>query len=104
MNGRIPRAGVSPPAPGTALEFAEYFKRSEFGRANREDMDAYRAEFTDKPDRAHAYKQSARSERAKRARQASPYTISIPMQVRAVMTRRVQIIKGNMAEQIILLG
>ena len=31
----------------------------------------------------------------------SPYTISIPMQVRIVMLRRIQIIRGNYTPQVI---
>lgn len=103
--GRITRSTHSgAPPPASAIEFAEHFKRSKIGQSNREEMEQYRAKFVNKPERALAYKESARAERAKRARRASPYTISIPMQARAVMMRRVQIIKGSTAQQFIQLG
>ncbi|KAF7428110.1 hypothetical protein PC9H_007329 [Pleurotus ostreatus] len=92
--GRIPRAGVTN-QPRTPEEFAEYFRKSELGAINVEDMNSYDREYVGSSQRAEAYKESARLERAKTARKTSPYTISIPMQVRAVMVRRVQILMGN---------
>lgn len=110
-NGRIPRTvpGAPPPpfsspAPTTAAEFAEAFAHSELGRLNREDVEAYRAEFVGHSERALAYKQSVRAERPKHSRQAGPYTISIAMQTRAVMMRRLQIIKGSAVEQFLQLA
>jgi ATP-binding cassette subfamily G (WHITE) protein 2 (SNQ2) len=50
------------------------------------------------------YKRSARAERAKRTRKGSPYTISVPMQVRAVMDRRVKILRGDWVAQVIQLA
>lgn len=99
-NGRIPRAGVSS-LPRNATEFEAYFKQSAAGHANREEMDAYSAEFVGVPDRAKAYAEHVRAERPKHSDKGSPYTVSIPMQVRAVMLRRVQILKGNMVTQFI---
>ncbi|GLB42209.1 putative ABC transporter superfamily, ABCG family. PDR (TC 3.A.1.205) subfamily protein [Lyophyllum shimeji] len=93
--GRIERQGVKTP-PRTADEFAEYFKNSPLGAANREAMDSYTAQFVGKPKRASAYIESAQAEHARHVRPASPYMISIPMQARAVMLRRVQILRGNM--------
>ncbi|RDB27092.1 Brefeldin A resistance protein [Hypsizygus marmoreus] len=92
--GRIPRAGVSN-IPRTASEFAEYFLKSSIAQMNRDDMSDYKDECVGIPDRAHAYKQSVRAEQASYARKRSPFTISIPMQARAVMKRRVQILMGN---------
>jgi ATP-binding cassette subfamily G (WHITE) protein 2 (SNQ2) len=62
-NGRIPRAGVTA-LPRTSAEFAEYFKRSQLGHANRADMDSYQAEFVGKKERASAFIQSAQDEHA----------------------------------------
>jgi ATP-binding cassette subfamily G (WHITE) protein 2 (SNQ2) len=101
-NGRTRRKNVQGPLPGTALEFAKAFRESELGRANQEDIASYTAQFTDKnTQRASAFVESTRTERAKHTRAASPYTISIPMQARAVMVRRLQIIKGSIAELLI---
>ncbi|KAF9479336.1 pleiotropic drug resistance ABC transporter [Pholiota conissans] len=93
-NGRIPREGFTN-QPRTAAEFAEYFRKSEAGRANRAELEAYLDEFVDKPDKKQAYVQSARAEFAKRSRKASPYLLSIPQQAQIVMRRRVQILLGN---------
>lgn len=94
-NGRIPRAGVLS-LPRTAAEFADHFKKSSLGHANMNDMNSYRAEFVGNTKRISVYKESAMAERAKHTNKGSAYTISIPMQVRAVMLRRVQILRGNM--------
>ena len=53
--------------------------------------------------KVESYKRSARAERAKNTRKGSPYTITIPMQVRAVMTRRVQILRGDWLAQVVQL-
>ncbi|KAF5379148.1 hypothetical protein D9615_006042 [Tricholomella constricta] len=92
--GRISRPGVLT-LPRTADEFAEHFKRSPLGAANREDRELYMSQFVGKPKRASAYIESAQAEQAKHVRRASPYMTSIPMQARAVMLRRVQILRGN---------
>ncbi|KAG5650927.1 hypothetical protein H0H81_010502 [Sphagnurus paluster] len=93
-NARIVRPGIQS-LPRTADEFAEYFKKSSLGATNREDIELYKNQFVGKAENASAYIASAQAEHAKHVREASPYLISIPMQVRAVMLRRVQIIKGN---------
>ncbi|KAG5727434.1 Brefeldin A resistance protein [Termitomyces sp. T112] len=93
-NGRIVRPGVIS-LPRTADEFAEHFKKSSFGIANRNEMDD-RLQFVGRANYASAYMESAQAEHANHTRPASPYMISIPMQVRAVMLRRVQILRGNM--------
>ncbi|KDQ56528.1 hypothetical protein JAAARDRAFT_47935 [Jaapia argillacea MUCL 33604] len=103
-NGRIPRSNVDHPVPRTSAEFAAYFKNSLAGRLNREDIESYRAEFVGKPEVATAYMESARAERAKGMKKKSPYTISLAMQTRAVMVRRVQILKGNLGAQIITIA
>lgn len=55
----------------------------------------------EKSKRTSHYIQSARAERAKHTRPGSAYTISVPMQVRAVMLRRVQIMRGDWTAQAI---
>jgi len=67
------------------------------------DMNAYTKEFVGNPERALAYKESATAEHATTQRKGSPYTISIPMQARSVMLRRLQIIRGHLATQVIIL-
>ncbi|KAH9995929.1 ABC-2 type transporter-domain-containing protein [Russula compacta] len=94
FKGRVPR---------TPEEFAAAFLASGAAIENRADMDAYRNEFVGKPERALAYRQSAVAEHATTSRKGSPYTISIPMQVGAVMLRRVQILRGNLVTEFIIL-
>ncbi|TFK52853.1 hypothetical protein OE88DRAFT_1627317 [Heliocybe sulcata] len=99
-NGRIPRS-VGHSIPRTAVEFAEHFKTSDLAALNRDDIQSYQAEVTGQPHRAEQYKQSAKADHAKRTSKSSPYIISIPMQTRALITRRIQILRGNAAGQIV---
>lgn len=89
--GRVPR---------TPAEFASAFLASRAAVENRMDMDSYRQEFIGKPERALAYRQSVTAEHATTARKGSSFTISIPMQTRAVMLRRLQILRGNLATEL----
>lgn len=59
---------------------------------------------TNMANKVESYSRSARAERAKGARKESPYTISVPMQVRAVMVRRVKILRGDWLAQVIQLA
>ncbi|TBU44086.1 pleiotropic drug resistance ABC transporter [Dichomitus squalens] len=100
-NGRIVREGYEHRVPRTADEFAEHFRKSQLGRGNSEDVDAYVAEYTGKPERVAHYKSSAKLEYARHTRPGSPYIASIPMQARALMRRRVQILGGGIAAQVV---
>lgn len=66
-NARIPRAGFVN-QPRTSAEFAEYFLKSENGRANSAEVDTYLDQFVGKPDKKSAYVESAYAEFAKRSR------------------------------------
>ncbi|TDL30143.1 hypothetical protein BD410DRAFT_780681 [Rickenella mellea] len=103
-NGRVFREGYESRVPRTSLEMAEYFKHSAAGQENRDAMAAYRAEHVGKPEKALAYKESAIQEHSRHTSLKGPYTISIFMQTRAVMLRRVQIILGDMSAQIVQLA
>ncbi|KAF8905939.1 pleiotropic drug resistance ABC transporter [Gymnopilus junonius] len=87
------------PIPQTASEFGEYYRKSDICRMNREDIAAYKRDFVEQRERSEAFKAGAKAEHARHTRRKSPYTISIPMQVRIVMIRRVQIMKGNLTSQ-----
>lgn len=101
-NGRIPRADyLGPPPPRSADEFATYFKSSELGRLNREDMQQYREQASGMQEKKQMYRLSHRAEHAKTVPKKSPYIISIAMQARALMLRRWQIIQGAVATQVI---
>ena len=99
-NARTTRKGYGSHIPQTADEFADYYRKSNIWQINRRDMDSYFNEFVGKPKRALVYRESAYAEHPVTTCKKSPYVISIPMQTRAVMVRRLQIIKGNMAAQV----
>jgi ATP-binding cassette subfamily G (WHITE) protein 2 (SNQ2) len=101
--GRIERPNVLS-IPRTAAEFAAHFQKSSLGQFNRDDVESYRNEFVGHRDRANLYIESVKAEHSEHTRQKSPYTISIPMQVRAVMVRRVQILWGNVTAQVFQLA
>ncbi|KAI0074336.1 pleiotropic drug resistance ABC transporter [Panus rudis PR-1116 ss-1] len=103
-NGRIIRRGYRKRVPRTPDEFVKYFRKSEMMRINREDIESYKEEYVGKEQRMTDYKQSYLEDHAEHTNPKSPYIISVPMQVRALMLRRVQIIKGGYAIQIIQLG
>lgn len=94
FKGRVPR---------TPAEFAAAFLASGAAIQNRADMDSYRNDFVGKPERVLAYQQSVTAEHATTTRKGSAYTISIPMQARAVMLRRLQIVRGNIATELVIL-
>ncbi|KAF8965800.1 ABC-2 type transporter-domain-containing protein [Flammula alnicola] len=87
------------PIAQTALEFEEYYRNSEVCKVNKADVASYKHDTVDKHERVLAYKQSAKEEHAQHTRYKSPYLISIPMQIRIVMLRRAQIMKGNFTAQ-----
>jgi len=103
MRMHMLRPGFEARAPRTAEEFAKRFLDSPAGEANFEDIDAYRAEFVGKPERALAYEQSARADHASTLNKRSPYMISLPMQLRAIARRRVKIVKGDIGTHIAIL-
>lgn len=87
------------PIPHTADEFEAYYMDSEVRKWNLEDMAAYKRDFVDSKEVAAAFEESAKEEHARHTRRQSPYTISLPMQVKIVLLRRVQIMKGNWTAQ-----
>ncbi|KXN81251.1 Brefeldin A resistance protein [Leucoagaricus sp. SymC.cos] len=107
------------PIPRTAAEFAEHYKKSKIREQNLQDMEEYRRDFVGKRELKEQYRESSRAEHARHTREKvrpsfvssswimndsshqSPYIISIPMQVRIVMARRLQILKGNYTAQLI---
>ncbi|KAM6501505.1 pleiotropic drug resistance ABC transporter [Amanita muscaria] len=86
--------------PQSPAEFENYYRDSDLGKWNREDLDAYKRDYI-REDRALAYKESAAAEHARHTRNKSSYTISIPMQVRIVMLRRAQILRGNWTTEVL---
>jgi ATP-binding cassette subfamily G (WHITE) protein 2 (SNQ2) len=94
-DGRKVRDGFEGRVPQTSEEMAAAFLSSPLGQVNRDAMEDYRGHYVGNSERKNAYRQSVVMEHASTAPKSNPYIISIPMQVRAVMVRRVQIIKGD---------
>ncbi|OSX63435.1 hypothetical protein POSPLADRAFT_1074039 [Postia placenta MAD-698-R-SB12] len=103
-NGRIVREGYEARAPRTADEFAQRFLESEMGARNRADIEAYKEESARTPEKALEYRESHRAEHAKTTPPSSSFITSIPMQARALMLRRIQIIQGAKGAQIMQTG
>ncbi|KAF5350668.1 hypothetical protein D9756_008520 [Leucocoprinus leucothites] len=89
------------PIPRTAAEFAEYYKHSKVREGNLQDIEDYKENFVGKHGLEESYRESSRAEHARHTRKKSPYIISLPMQVKIVMLRRIQIIKGNYTAQVL---
>lgn len=127
--GRTARTGWEQRVPKTTEEMVAAFQRSQAAEENRQDVAAFLAShvLTDLGDglkdkdglaglpsvpatpheekelKRKSYIDSAHAERAKHARVKSPFTISLATQVREVIIRRVQILKGDWAAQVITL-
>ena len=100
-NGRILRSGFESRAPRNAIEFAQHFQRSPLAELNRRDMESYRRNYVGKNEKIAAYRLSAQQFHASYTSPESSFITSIPMQVRALMIRRVQILKGGYLSQIV---
>jgi len=72
------------PIPRTATDFAYHFQKSSLAQTNRYNIQSYRNRYVE-------------SVNTKHPRWRSPYMISIPMQARAVLIRRIQILWGRRA-------
>jgi len=100
--GRIEQVNVQS-IPRTATDFANYFQRSALAQLNRDDIESYRREFVGQPQRANDYIESVKAEHSQHTRQKSPYITSIPMQIKAVVVRRAQVLWGNRTAQVLQL-
>lgn len=98
--GRRVRDGMHG-VPLTSQEFEHYYRQSSIMQENLEDMTSFREQYVGKEDLVTAYRESAKAEHARHMQKQSPYTISIPMQIRSVMGRRVQIQAGAVSLLII---
>ena len=98
-DARIIRTGFENRAPRTADDFARRYLGSDIAMINQQDMDSYRKDFIGKGDLAESYSRQVVEEHANTARKGSSYIVSIPMQTRALIARRFQILKGSIAAQ-----
>ena len=99
-NGRIPRSDALN-LPRTAEEFAAYFQGSALGLANKKQIETFKAERVGKAEKKQSYKESALAEYSKHTSKSAPRIVSIPMQARAVMVRRLQMLRGNLLSTIL---
>lgn len=83
---------------------AAYFKTSTYGELNRSSINSYYDLYVNKPELKRTYDASATSERSRYALNSESYTLSIPMQIRLVMRRRWQILRGDWATLTVQLG
>lgn len=95
-NGRRVQDGARG-VPSTSEGFEQYYRLSSIMQDNISDMASFREQYVGKKDLISAYRESAKAERARHMQKQSPYTISIPMQIRSVMGRRVQIQAGSVS-------
>ena len=125
-NGRMAREGYESRVPRTADEFVQYFQKSKLAAENRANISTFLSShllyddgttpdvlaglppapsvpLSEKEEKQRHYIMSAHAERAKHSNPKSPYTISVVAQVREVMKRRVQILKGDWSAQAITL-
>lgn len=100
-NARIVRKRYENRVPRTADEFVKYYHRSSVWISNQKDMDSYFKDFVGNPQRALAYRDNARADHATTAKKKSAYVISIPMQTKVVMLRKLQVLKGNVKALVI---
>ncbi|KAF8206137.1 pleiotropic drug resistance ABC transporter [Mycena galopus ATCC 62051] len=103
--GRVVHPGLTPAQdqarPRTSAQFAEHFLASQVMAQNLADIADYTKECALNTDRAQKYQRSAQAEHAKGTLRSSPYTTSLAMQARALMRRRVQIIRGFLTPTLI---
>ncbi|EJD01729.1 uncharacterized protein FOMMEDRAFT_126887 [Fomitiporia mediterranea MF3/22] len=128
--GRTAREGYELRIPRTADEMVAAFQHHPLAERNRREIAAFLASnvLLDSSDSGHetldlkrfssispvskedkeikrmSYIHSARAERAKFSLPESPYTISIASQVREVIIRRVQILRGDWFTQVLTVG
>ncbi|KAK1219766.1 ATP-binding cassette transporter snq2 [Marasmius sp. AFHP31] len=94
-NGRTPRRDVQL-VPTNAEEFARYFRRSGRYARNKEEIVGYKKVFVGREDVAVRYREIVDAERGGIARGgSSPYLASGWTQARAVVRRRIQMLKGD---------
>ena len=98
------RPGLMGVVPRTADEMVSYFRASSHGQLNRASIDSYHKLYVNKPELKIAYEANATSEHARHAPNSQSYILSILMQIRAVMGRRWQILKGDKTAQAVQVG
>lgn len=93
---RVVRKGWENRVPRTADDFAKRWRESEERQQLLREIDAYEREYPIGGEQLQKFKESREAEQANRMRWRSPYTISVPMQIRLCMKRGFQRTRGDM--------
>ncbi|QSZ36093.1 hypothetical protein DSL72_007218 [Monilinia vaccinii-corymbosi] len=93
---RIVRSGYEGRTPSTPDEFAAVWQRSEDRAKLLREIDQFDAEFPIGGQTLENFKNSRKAAQAKGQRVKSPYTISLPMQIRLCVERGFQRLRGDM--------
>lgn len=93
---RVVRNGWENRVPRTADDFAKRWCESEERKQLLQEIYAYEREFPVGGAQLEKFKESRKAEQAEHTRWRSPYTISVPMQIRLCMQRGFQRTRGDM--------
>ena len=92
---RIVTPGFEKLVPRTPDEFQKRWHESDERKQLLLDIEAYEKEFPEGGEQLQKFKESRNAQKAKGVPSRSPYTISIPMQIRLCITRGFQRMKGD---------
>lgn len=93
---RIVARGYENKVPRTADDFAARWKDSQSRQRLLQDINDYEAEYPVDGHHLDQFRVSRKAAQAKRMRAKSPYTISVPMQIKLCMERGFQRLQGDM--------
>ncbi|CAZ84640.1 unnamed protein product [Tuber melanosporum] len=94
---RQAKPGFENRVPRAPDEFVEAWKKSDEYQKLLHDIAAYKEEFPLHGPQLDAFKKSRAAQQAKRMNVRSPYTISVPMQIKLCIERGFQRLKGDMS-------
>ncbi|KFY44851.1 hypothetical protein V495_03240 [Pseudogymnoascus sp. VKM F-4514 (FW-929)] len=94
---RIVRPGFEHSTPKTPDEFAEAWQKSEDRAQLLREIEQFEAEYPIGGAHLEKFKEGRRAQQARGQRIKSPYTISVPMQVKLCVTRGFQRLRGDMS-------
>ena len=92
---RVVREGFEGRTPQTPDEFAEAWQRSEDRARLLQEIEAFEGEFPIGGEHLQLFQTSRKAQQANRQRIKSPYTISVPMQVKLCTERGFQRLRGD---------
>ncbi|KAI9751254.1 MAG: pyruvate dehydrogenase E1, beta subunit [Chaenotheca gracillima] len=94
---RIVRAGFENRVPRTPDEFATLWRESEDRQRLLAEIDTFEREFPVGGEQLANFKHSRKAQQAKHQRIKSPYTLSVPMQIRLCVKRGFLRLRGDMS-------